>query len=623
MNKCLVASCLLLSATAGAAELPRVWSSYSRVAGADRDFADLKAHGVEVVGLGTGTTDDCAKNLAAVRRHGLKVFSNFAEVTESYTTVRAAGETPAYALMVGGLHQGLAIDRHLYSFAAKRHVIEVDSPVYSTSFDKDRQPVYKFMPNADPVKAEVVVPLKPFDGRQHLKVVPAAIVDRGGAYPKRVTLAFDLTGLDGAMLDKVGLAVYWTYSAPPPGTDHDVVRDGELSPAAPSTRAALVKDVQGRIGRWTAANGGTFPPEVIAFRFGDETFNQTSFVFQPSDSYPLWDYSEWGVAAFRRLVGEGVEPPRTWGHPEVYGRDAYACWLYAYHKACADLAKIAVDEAHRLVPGILVFRNQTRGRVWSFANDHDGTGQELLSKTFDFVHLDPYPRCYGGYTDGIPVDMGYLSGFARRYRKPLLPWTQAHRFGGSQGLCDPAPEDIDRMIGQHLNWGIDGIMWLGYGKGKAGGGVLGYTFPEGRPDSWEHASGVHRKLKESLPPKRKARLAVLRPYASWALSHADKRGICNPADWKLTEFLWAWSVQLNRLYDAFEIPPRESAAEKTAREKALKAYDLVISAEACPGATAIGADIAGDVLDAKAVKAARERLRAEAVRLSEGLPPEN
>lgn len=88
---------------------------------------------------------------------------------------------------------------------------------------------------------------------------------------------------------------------------------------------------------WTKANGGKFPSDVIVgLRLGDEIFNATGWLNCPAASFPLWDYSASAVAAFRAASPKGVEPPRTWGAPEVYGADACAQSLYLFHKACTD-----------------------------------------------------------------------------------------------------------------------------------------------------------------------------------------------------------------------------------------------------------------------------------------------
>jgi len=44
--------------------------------------------------------------------------------------VRQAGLEPVYALMIGGVYNGKAIDRHLFQFAAGKNEIVVEPPVY-------------------------------------------------------------------------------------------------------------------------------------------------------------------------------------------------------------------------------------------------------------------------------------------------------------------------------------------------------------------------------------------------------------------------------------------------------------------------------------------------------------
>ena len=615
--------------------LPRVWCSYSKIADEKAEAADLKAHGVDVVGYGCQSVEHVREHLAAARSQNLKIFFPVTEVTESVRAVERLGETPAYAQIIGGVYNGEAIDRHLFKFSAGSHEVVVEPPVNHVDFKstaaknhggenglKKGEKIGHYMPFARPVRAEVVVPLKPFDGKQHLKVIPAKITDAPSGLRlendsvrddkdfdlweirtrRLVKVSFDLTGLDGAMLDKVGLAVYWELPSTPEA--YWRLRDGQLSAAAPSTRRAVRADVRRRFGMWAEVNGGTFPSnDVVAVRFGDECFNETTFLGAPYVSYPLYDYSRWGVDAFRSLAGADIEYPRTWGYPEVYGTDAYACWMYAYHRACAELTREVVDEVHRLAPGVKVFRNTTRTNVFSLSNDRDGTGQELLARELDIVHLDPYPVTAKGMGKSIPSDMSYCAGLARRYGKPLMPWMQAHRHGGPNGLCDVVPQQVAEMGAQHFAHGIDALMWLGYGNRSE-------TFPKARPDSWDETKVLHDKIHAALPPKPNADLAVLRPYATRAVSHVRRVNVIrNPGDWKLQQFLWVWSVELGRAYDVFEVPPRELQADAARRAKELARYKWIVSAEPYPGAVMIGADEMGKELRTREYLDTREHFR--------------
>ena len=632
---CVLSAWALGKDVGGDDSLPRVWCSYSKIANEKDEAADLKAHGVDVVGYGCQSVERVREHLAAARSQGLKIFFPIPEVTESAKAVEQLGEKPAYAQLIGGVYDGEAIDRHLFKFSAGPHEIVVEPPVNHVGFKgeaagkfggedglKKGEKIGHYMPFARPVRAEVVVPLKPFDGRQHLRIVPAKISDAAPGLRlehdsvrdekdfalweirtrRLVKVSFDLTGLEGAMLDKVGIAVYWELPSTP--TAYWRLRDGQLSAAALSTRRAARADVRRRFAMWAEANGGAFPHnDVVAVRFGDECFNETTFLGAPYVSYPLYDYSSWGIESFRSVVGADIEYPRTWGYPEVYGTDAYACWMYARHKACAELTREVVDEVHALMPGVKVFRNTTRSSVFSLSNDRDGTAQELLARELDFVHLDPYPVTAKGMSKSIPSDMSYCAGLARRYGKPLLPWMQAHRFGGPKGLCDVLPEQVAEMGRQHFAQGIDALMWLGYGGGFE-------TFPKARPDSWDAAAKLHVTLHAALPPKPKAELAVLRPYATWALSHVRRTDVIrNPGDWRLQQFLWVWSVELGRAYDVFEVPPRETQDAAERRVKELKRYRWIVSPEPYPGAILVGASAAGKELRTREYLAAREVFR--------------
>jgi len=109
------------------------------------------------------------------------------------------------------------------------------------------------------------------------------------------------------------------------------------------------------------------------------------------------DYSEPSIQAFHKHAGN-IEYPRTWGFPEIYGEDSYGWWMYSLHEQTAALAGIVREEIAKAAPGLLLFRNTTRGGVFSLSNDHDGSGQELLTRNLDIVHLDPYPVGGGGYS---------------------------------------------------------------------------------------------------------------------------------------------------------------------------------------------------------------------------------
>jgi len=613
----------------GHPEWPRAWTSYRKVKSLDEDWADLKAHGVGLINRSARNLDDARVALEAARRLGMKYHVELGEVTEQVGMVRGAGLAPVEALMIGGVYQGRAVDRHVFAFKAAQHEIIIEQPVYNkglaytrgsggTGKGKAAEKIGHYYPDMPPpVRAEVVVPLKAFDGRQHLKIIPATIAEAPlDAKPENDTvtpdlpdssetknrklyrLAFDLTGLDGAMLDKVGIAVYWPYRG---SRQYWMFQGGNSSAWAPGTAEALRQHVRGVLKTWTEANGGTFPIDVVlAARLGDECFYITGHVGAPQVSYPLWEYSDPAIEAFRKHAG-AVEHPRTWGFPEVYGPEAYGWWLYTLHEGCARLCGAAREEIAKAAPGLLLFRNTTRMGVFDLSNDHDGSGQELLARNLDVVHLDPYPVSAGGYGQNIPRDMSYCAGLARRYNRLLIPWMQAHVYGS---LVDPTPEQIDRMAEEQYRQGVDAVIWLGYGN----------TFPNVRPDSWERAGVFHKRLRESPPPRPKARLAVLRSYNAWALSSRWEEKIRNPADWLLQQVLEVWAVQHGQPYDVFELPPALTGAEEEALASALKNYAFVVSTVPrgnVPAAWIIGAGTEGQAVALGASAEARKSFEAE------------
>lgn len=205
-------------------------------------------------------------------------------------------------------------------------------------------------------------------------------------------------------------------------------------------------------------------------------------------------------------------------------------------------------------------------------------------RELDAGFLDPYPLQEGGrYWDFmIPQDTEYIAGLARRYgNKPLIPWMQAHKF---PGLDHPTPEQIDRMLTQHLNIGFDAIFWFGYTRkpGKVFGSCE-LTFPLVNPESWERAAAWHAKLAKEMPSKPTADIAVLRPYTKRAICIPAKdgeKGIRHPADSKLQYALRDLAVKGER-FDVLEVPPAccESHAARAARAEELKKYKRIIRTE--------------------------------------------
>ena len=214
------------------------------------------------------------------------------------------------------------------------------------------------------------------------------------------------------------------------------------------------------------------------------------------------------------------------------------------------------------------------------------------------VHYDPYPVRGSGYATVIPQDMSYGAGLARRYERLLLPWMQAHTYGGPDGLQHVSPEDVQRMCSEQLAHGPDAVMWLGYGR----------TFPNERPDSWDAAAECHARLDASSPPKPEADVAVLRPYRVWALSSLWKNGKRrNPADWLLQQFLEVWAVQHGQPYDVFEVPP---SGLRPKAEAALNTYAHVVSTTPHDHASWV-IDAEQTVMDTERAGAIQDRFEAE------------
>jgi len=596
--------------------LPVAWITYQKVESLEKDFADIKAHGVGLVSMGARDVTEARSKLELARRMDMKYHIDLPEITEQAGLVRDAGLNPVNALMIGGVYQGKAIDRHLFKFKAGKNKIVIEPPVYNKGFaytlgsgatgaSAKGEPIAHYFPEMpEPFRAEIIVPLRRFDGSQHLKIVPAVISPaKAGTKPefdsvtpdmpasgetmnrKLYNISFDLTGLDNALLDQVGIAIYWPYHGFP---KYWMFGRGTVSAAAESTREALRVAVRKELNKWKEANDGNFPSDVVlAARFGDECFYTTGHIqvkVSAAVNYPLWDYSEPSIKAFHKHAGD-IEYPRTWGFPEIYGEDSYGWWMYSLHEQTAALAGIIREEISKSAPGLLLFRNTTRMNIFDLSNDHDGSGQELLTRNLDIVHLDPYPVSSSGYSQVIPGDMSYCAGLARRYNRPLIPWMQAHIYGDLQHV---SPEQVDKMAGEQWAQGVDGIMWLGYGD----------TYPKVRPDSWERAALFHKKLISSLPPKPKVKLAVLRSYNAWASSSIWETGqLRNPADWMLQQLLEVWAVRRGQTYDVFEVKPHLTANERNAIVKELRNYPYIVSTMPWKGAFVVGENTAGQIID--------------------------
>ena len=222
--------------------------------------------------------------------------------------------------------------------------------------------------------------------------------------------------------------------------------------------------------------------------------------------------------------------------------------------------------------------------------------------------------------------MGYLSGLARRYHKPLVPWMQAHSYAPS-GLGNITPADMKRMWEQHAPFAPDAMMWLGFDM-KPGKTDTEMTFPKGSPESWAYAKELFAEVhggadaQERVPPV--AKLAVIRPYSTRAICCSQGPAWAawrNPADRILEAYVRAWSVDNGLLYDIFELPPTGGA--QFAPE--LKKYKYIVSTIPLPddGRDALprvririlGEGTEGRVMTAKEIAALRKKFAAEIAEL--------
>jgi hypothetical protein len=546
------------------AGFPRVWMSSAESVIPSSSFGDIASHGVQVI----ETTD-----IQSARKHGLQVMlasdvgGMFMGEIIGSRDVKQMGLTPEFAVAITGTYQDLSIDSHTFPFARGKHTIEIGLPFHYAPYNWKTKSYFTdnhtFDSYFDPgifstdraFKAEVVVKQKDYDGRQHLAIVQALISDRGS---QSLRITFDLTDVEGD-LDHTMLAVYW--------------RTNQLSPAAASTRETAAQSVRAVLDRFAQENGGAFPEDVIrAMRFGDECFLRTGFTNSPKCAIPLYDYSDSGIAGYRKLNGID-EYPRVWGFPEVFGVNAYRDWLYAFHTATAELVKAVVTEAHKVAPRLMVFRNTTRFNPTPFAtlaNDHDGCSAQLLVQQFDMVNPDPYPvartgdsQCTNsdrnprpGYIESmIPLENAYWSGLVRRFGKKLVPWMQAHTF--SFDLQHPMPNDVSHMYEQVVGYNPDGIMWLGYDPGATAEPTpYGMTLPNVRPETWKALRCINDRAQHDLGrPKKVPGIAVLRFYAERSLVDLERHHL---HDRFLTEqILTGLTIDLDIPYDVFEYYKRE------------------------------------------------------------------
>ena len=685
------------------ARLPSVWMSAALRNDMEETIRMCVEQGVDCVEVPTWQVEDCQRSLAALRKYGVKGFtSTGGDPSMDSRPIVRDGKPCERAVCVAGVYRGLAIDRNVFSFTAGSHEIIVEPPVYSV-----RQPYTRRTKNPDGTEsvvksghyfgsfrptgeAEIIVPERLFDGTQHVRIIPCDVLPAGPEDKpendsaaglsgpeienrRLVRLKFDLTDCEGLMLDKVGIAVYWESD---PDSTTWKNGSGQLSVFSDLTRERARYVGTWRANQWVLANDGTFPSnDIVAIRFGDECFNLTGWVDCPAASFPLWGFSPSGRAAFEAAVGaDGTAPgktpiqPRTLGFPEIYGAEAYGVALYEFHKACAGLVRAFREGVREVTPNLRVFRNTTRAGVWSDANDHDGSGQELLARELDIIHLDPYPIHGGTYaTETIPCDMGYMSGFARRFGKPLIPWMQAHAYAPN-GLGDVTPADMKRMWEQHLPFGPAGMMWLGF-NAHPGNSDTEMTFPKRSPESWAYAkqlfeevhnaewrmenaewrmqngatntslftlspspgggsSLVTRHSSLTMASGSTAPLAIVRPYSTRAIRCRKGNVWHNPADIILEAYARAWGIDNGLLFDVFELPPEASlhkdgtnsslfplpSSLSSALAAELARYPLVVSTIPLPGlpnVRVVGGESEGTALTVEEIDAMRQTFASE------------
>ena len=131
------------------------------------------------------------------------------------------------------------------------------------------------------------------------------------------------------------------------------------------------------------------------------------------------------------------------------------------------------------------------------------------------------------------------------------------------------------------------------------------------------SSSITAVAQERVPPagvSPVAKLAVIRPYSTRAICCSQGPAWAawrNPADRILEAYVRAWGVDNGLLYDVFELPPVQTAAEKAVLAEELKKYKFVVSTLPYPGARVIGEGTEGTVATAKEIAALRKKFAAE------------
>lgn len=555
---------------AQASQEATVWMTYVNVVnGLDEDFRDMKAHGIQGVEINTypaiwvGDEIEPAQALECARRHGLQLAFTVENITLRADRIASHGITPTPSVMIGGAYEGEAIDWHRFSFTPQRHEIVIEKPVFGTDWTLGNGSYFaELLP---PHRAEVIVKEKDYDGAQHLLILPATIEPRD---EHTYLMEFDLTGAHGD-LDNVMLAVYWRMRGPICEQPQPANYFGNTaSPHAISTAAGFRDQIKHEIARWTEANGGTFPSDVVmGIRLGDEDFLQTvpNGPANPAQSMPLWDYSDDAIADFEDLNRDDTFP-RHWGYREAFGERAYADWMWSLHRACARLLRAAKETlSEERLEDLKTYRNLTRCNSFYVGNDHGGMSLDMAAREIDIVSADPYPASDRGFNDGsIPGDMGYVAGLARRHGKELMPWMQGH-----EGR-HPSPAHLNRIYEQHTAQEPTRMMYLGYGSTERPPVGTDATFPDGNVDSWELARELNVQFQSRTPRRIEARVAALRDYQVWSLN-AFGQDDC--LDRFFTGILDRISVHYGTHYD-----PIETRSLDLLNWKELSPYTVVIAA---------------------------------------------
>ena len=547
-----------------------VWMTYVNVVnGVDEDFRDMKAHGIQGVEINTypaiwvGDEIEPAEALECARRHDLQLAFTVENITLRADRIAAHGITPTPSVMIGGAFEGEAIDWHRFSFTPQRHEIVIEKPVFGTDWTLGNGSYFaELLP---PHHAEVIVKEKDYDGSQHLLILTATIEPRG---EHTYLMEFDLTGAHGD-LDNVMLAVYWRMRGPICEQPQPASYFGNTaSPHAISTADGFRAQIKHEIARWTDANGGTFPSDVVmGIRLGDEDFLQTvpNGPANPAQSMPLWDYSDDAIAEFERLNSDDAYP-RHWGYREAFGERAYADWMWSLHCACARLLRAAKETlSEEGLEDLRTYRNLTRCNSFYVGNDHGGMSLDMAAREIDIVSADPYPASDRGFNDGsIPGDMGYVAGLARRHGKELMPWMQGH-----EGR-HPSPAHLTRIYEQHTAQEPTRMMYLGYGSTERPPVGTDATFPDGNVDSWELSRELNMQFQTRTPRCIEARVAALRDYRVWSMN-AFGQDDC--LDRFFAGILDGISVRYGTHYD-----PIETRSLDLLNWKELSPYTVVIAA---------------------------------------------